>query len=1576
MKSKSKFSRVHDRYGMIESLESRIAPAAFTPGFLPTSSSAYKSVTAGGSLLLKAGQVLTTGSGQGGIYLMYVEQGQVLVHTTDLNQNGQLDFNEITGLSVGNGARIVSFVDIHGDIVTDLNPDGTITDSDNNLANGRDGRVLLDSNIAGITLRSLAATDFAGTTASTPAELVNQHLALTSYSIYGNIYAGGGVGLANDTTSGVQIDNSGAALQAAKYSGALGVDFYQATQAQIGSIYAGTAASGQNFSFGSSGSPTDLHNTLLSFVPAPGEAGASIYNVSANAGTTFNVGTIEAGNGGFNAPGGNVTNIVLDGSNSGVYKIIAGNAGNGTTGHNGGSIVNFSEVGATLSEVVLQSGNGGAGLTGTGGDAGAINLNPAAPIALNAHVLLNYGSGGDGYNKGGAGGGTTTGTFTTPTGQVTEAINLVATYHPIGSIGSTKSIDFNGDGFSDMVYSTINPNQIVVALGGQNTSQQFNFDSAKYIYLNSPAQVDSIVVGDFTGNGHPDIAVASSTGNVAGIEVFLSKYDAKGNFIGFSDPIYTQLPALTDYGFYNTTVPITKLVAGDFNGDGVVDLAVLARETVAGSNDVHSVLIFLNGVTDATHPGGTGYFYADFSNLNQPFIDFGDQFNPTQSIFKATALQKFVPGNGRDVIIEADAGANGFNVLKMVATNLNGFGTTPEITGGAGFGKVDTDRDVGPKHINDVNFDVQDLAIIQDPVASLQNNADIIAVSVAPQGFLTMFQGNGVGGFAIQTVAGGDQAGFHYGDNKTAPKAIVTVPDAVTGYYSDVAILDYRLNGADEIYTFIPLVVTNPVSGAVVSELTAATIGQEFGVLSPDARSGNIAFDTYDPYPVTNPNVAGSGPLEFGFITADPLSAYPNYQGFEVTQAIGPNNPFGVGDTLNPFKVAGFFFNAGSGGNSQSGAGGAGGSFGQTLEATAAANGGTITGTGSLSVVLPDDLTFEGTARFIAGNGGNGFSGGGAGGSLTGISLTYATGTATLDGTGLLFAGNGGQSLTGVGGRGGSLSELYITSGELFVAGNGGIGITGGSGGSLVGNTQQGLVSALTNDVNPDIILKGGDGATGINNGGNGGSIDSFVNLINPFVGAVGGFLNYTAGSGGNAVAGQGGTGGSVINSSPNSQDNNLAGDIYLQGGAGGSGLHGGSGGGVITFAELSTIKDIPTSSAILGGAGGNSTLGTAGAGGDVSNIQVNAAGVGSLYTFDFSHPNLLFNDSQAVTSNFAVTYNRIVAGEGGTSLGGTGGAGGSVNTIQTASASADSQYVVVAGAGGAGLNAGGAGGSVTSANVDAGSATGKVLIVAGDGGASNSAAPLDPTDPSQIAQAIGGVNGPGGNGGSITGFTQDLSTNTHVDLIAGNGGATLNHGVAAGNATVDNSGHGGSITNVSVTGSIGNVDSGVAIKSYNDILNGQTMQDFVNTYILGNPAAPLNDTVGNVGLVAGAAGRTLGDAPSNNGISGYVTNVHAANIMSMIAGNVDQVDLIQSITNYGVTINGGILGAEKDVYFNPQAGFDQYNVGGTPLTVGPLNYISPAGTYSNSPLPGGGELVDGAIVAKNARQPLSPRDF
>ena len=209
-------------------------------------------------LLLKAGQVLTTGIGaRSGAYLLFVEQGEALIFTSDFNNNKIVDFNEITGIAAGAGLRLISFVDINGDIVTNLDTDRTLTDSNNSTIGDDpflkgDGRLLRNVSIEKIELRSVAITDLTDQNQDGKVDEVDAtlRLALSSYSIHGNIFAGAGFGKTGDLNSGLIIDDAGKALQQAEFVFPFrGTNLYIPSKPTIGAIKIGTAASGEYFSF-------------------------------------------------------------------------------------------------------------------------------------------------------------------------------------------------------------------------------------------------------------------------------------------------------------------------------------------------------------------------------------------------------------------------------------------------------------------------------------------------------------------------------------------------------------------------------------------------------------------------------------------------------------------------------------------------------------------------------------------------------------------------------------------------------------------------------------------------------------------------------------------------------------------------------------------------------------------------------------------------------------------------------------------------------------------------------------------------------------------------------------------------------------------------------------------------------------------------------------------------------------------------------------------------------------------------------------------------------------------------------
>lgn len=699
---------------LVEALEPRIAPAALIDAAVPNSITA---VTVGTPQLLianQAGQPSTLStSNVGGAYLLHVDAGAALVFTTDANGNGQFEFNEITGVALSAGARITLFTDVHGDIATNLDATGSgsfqLTDSDNNAANGRDGLRLLPGSVPNITLRSVTNADL---NPSVPGETALNRIALSGYSIFGNIYVGGDLGVPGGgggspgAVNGLVIDTTGAALQVAKFTGAVGVQYFPGltTPPSVGAVKTGTATSFQHLSFGNSFGAADITGELTAFTQAPNTHGGDIFGVRSPNNAPFSVNVIAAGDGGTGVGaqgghGGNVSGVTFNGERGG-YQVLAGNGGAGVSGGVGGSISAFSDLGSVTSLALLHSGDGGRGTLGAGGVAGTVNLGTVATVA-NLRVIL--GDGGDGLTLGGDGASQPQATVTPPESDVSLGIKVLSTTRdsftfidaPTGlptatpqpgdrlatvldpttgqrvavrayDIGATRSVDFDGDGFSDALYTSSTPDQLVLVFGKDPAAVRVNpndapaqlnqrfgpgtaIDPSKTIFLDAPANPQGVVIADFNADGRPDVAVAGGdAGNFGGVRVYLNQIGDPvhnpinapaftGSPLGdhpFSDALHSNIPTLggiagADRNYVQSPVAIRNLVAGDFNGDGVLDLAYLGvyRTVTTAGISSQAVTAVLFGDTDSNraygnthvtdqgtsygHTFGNGYFYAN-----------------------------------------------------------------------------------------------------------------------------------------------------------------------------------------------------------------------------------------------------------------------------------------------------------------------------------------------------------------------------------------------------------------------------------------------------------------------------------------------------------------------------------------------------------------------------------------------------------------------------------------------------------------------------------------------------------------------------------------------------------------------------------------------------------------------------------------------------------------------------------------------------------------------------------------------------------------------------------------------------
>lgn len=1585
----------------LEILEQRIAPAGII------NEAGFKQASAGANLL-HAGEGLTTGNGAGsGQYLLYLESGSAMVFITDLNNNSVVDPNEITGIAAGDGMSLISFVNIHGDIVTNLTAGDELSDSDRNPANnppdiGGDGRVLLNTRIEKIELRSLTASDIALTAATdldsdgtVDLEYLNNRLALSSYSIFGNILAGKGFG---STTGGLIIDDSGASQQAQVFNGVSTVDLYIDSVPSVGSVLTGTAAGGKYFSFGISRN-TDFTGYMVDFLPPTGQVGGDIIGIKAASSTTaFNINTIESGTGGIGARGGNISGVILNGDGGG-YRVIAGDGGRGPTGGAGGSITDIADLGSVTGYVLLKSGSGGVGSTGSGGSAGNVTL---STMNIAAGLNIELGNGGNGFTSGGNGSSIIKGVITTPEGGVPFGLNVTGTKHNPGAIGSSAMIDFNADGYGDYVYTTSAPDQIVVVLGNPANLEAGVLGGGEKVYLHGPSNVTAVTVGDFNDDGFDDIAVASNDeGNAGGITVYLNERNStKTEFVGFELGRYSPLPTLnktevSTFLLARSANSIYSIAAGDFDGDGHTDIAAVA--TYEDTVILASTQVLLVLKNDVEGGKATGRFYADFGTKGS-----GNPLFPYA--FPNTDL---IDDNTGNVIVKASVAKIGDPIDTMYVARTTGSGTPARSlytfqlqpnfliqTGTFALGRVDTNRNLPQGNNNNIGLTdafSKDFAILDFGTTANggipgapDGVADLAVLIGSPAGFVVTLIGNpvlptsGLAPAASNPNADGQNSGIFFGapangngglDVGTALQQIRATDADNDGAVDEVVVLNYSGN---QVYSATSVTITGPDVNNGLGQLES-DLGS--GVFTRD--NSVIGFDAYHP----NPNGAFPG---WASLIAEPSTDPLDFHQILETGVGFLQSDFNF-DTITFLTANTINITAGNGGSALVGRGGTGGSIGGGLN--------------SLSITLPENPAFDGSLAFTGGDGGNGFSTGGNGGKVSGLNVRYTPTTTVLYADVSLFGGDGGFGVAGAGGSGGTLSGNSIVSGILFVAGNGGRGSTGGAGGSVIGNGVKNLYDTADSFVE----VHAGFGGAGVKRGGDGGSVTNFRGQFIDLIGVAGGQLYYTAGDGGNAAAGPGGRGGSITNSSPLDGVNAMAGEIYLQGGDGGYGTVGGAGGSITNFKNNPSIGNNPTIVSIIGGNGGAGTSGNGGLGGSITDVKT---------------PSVSKLDPVFGLSGYA--FDRIIAGSGGASAGATGGAGGSIT--RTSVSTSDGSIAFIAGAGGRGLSAGGAGGSVVGSSTTIGQdSLAKVLVIAGTGGDAYAflTNPLD--NPATNPQKpYGGKVGKGGAGGSITGFTQDISVQAKVDLIAGNGGSTVNYGTITSASFV---GKGGSISNVKIAGNIGSghaenmtdaaivgglpapnltelgLRANVPIKSYTDLdgngVDDITVDELIQSRYRFEPTdlfAPftLDDTLGNVGIVVGSAGRIklaetspgiYTSQPAKDGVNGSLSNVTARNLLSAVAGSVNQIAAIQSITGLkigagtGANFTPGVVGSDKDPTRNPfvQPPNPLAVLDPTPGSI--FDYLDVNG-QGNLEAQLDGRLIDGAVVARTISGFIDGRVF
>lgn len=1193
----------------IEPLEPRIAPAILVNG---------------GNLLGGAGNPSTgeTSTGQNTLTLVKVLSGQALVFYND---------GVITGISVGNHTKLDITGPVNGDIVTNLGPNGRLTDSDNDPSNGEDGGILLPIGIKGITTHDLNTL---------PGNI-------------GRIIAGGAI---------KDINVSG----------------------QIDGIYAGDGIFRDNPTATVTTLNVDTNTVLPGFqntftfhqnTTTP-NGNAGIKNVTINTAAQLE---IFAGSGvdtGSGTPisGGNIVNVTIaktlsaQGSRPVVF-LHAGDGGNGAdAGGAGGSITSFNDQGS-IAYVKLQTGNGGDAANGTGGNAG--NLATSTIVSSSSRYDIVMGDGGSGQ-LGGKGGSIQTVSFTN---NIEGNKTLIATG------------DLNGDGFTDVIEVNTLTGEALVSLGAKPTPLNPALPSFNVATQSVPqadgtvtqtdflpaegANPTSLVLADFNGDGHLDFAVSYAATDTVGV------------FTNHGDGTFSA--AQLTFGFSPT-----RIVAGDFLATGHTDLAIVSSDTGnASALTGASTQVYID------HNDGQGNFTlvsSPVAVINDTVTDAAGALAYTKMV---DANQNPVPGTvmGVDLYVGLKSGNIAPILFRggvaTIGTTINAFtGDGVPVDNvdayasiyGTGSQVLAFSKDINATRIaagnTTLSTQAQATIFAVDGDAVVSGSHDFEPAGATRARFLA-------GTTLVGTVAPGAVSIWNYASSADGTNAYTVVGTVgSTGGLRDVdatlnnglfqiaasGAADNRffftngspggaagLNPFETVQTvFEPRKISFTSGSGGNGDSLAGGAGGTIKDLNYTQTLGDAILQAGGSYVVdlttghggdSNGGVGGKG----GDVHKGSLSLEPGYLTFSddtdtavfSTGAGGRGTTGGNGGGIKKITETSVFKETqgtgtilgsvalrlltGNGGVGTTDAGGKGGSI--LLAGQSAISGVTFVDSDAVN-------STEAGLLVKAGDGGAGVTAGGAGGSLTNVgsqNAPIAGGVLNHNelASALLMAGAGGAASAGQGGSGGAITASnvvvaeaslpiyvddklqnplpFVVAGNIFpvkdgwvrvVSGDGGVGKggTGGAGGTITkstigSSTGDPTIDQSTGNVVPGthtnygVIIQGGAGGAGDQGGGAGGGIDN-LNISSPsnplLYAAV-----IASGHGGDALSnGVGGAGGNITTIKQVKDVNSTINAI--QAGDGGRGANNAGGvGGSITGVNSVGFLGLPStvSSAVTLGA-------------------------------------------------------------------------------------------------------------------------------------------------------------------------------------------------------------------------------------------------------------------------------------------------------------------------------------------------------------------------------------------------------
>ncbi len=369
---------------------------------------------------------------------------------------------------------------------------------------------------------------------------------------------------------------------------------------------------------------------------------------------------------------------------------------------------------------------------------------------------------------------------------------------------SVATGDFNRDGIPDLVVANSSDNNVVVLLG----DGVGGFAPAPGSPFTVGSEPESIAVGDFNGDGIPDLAVANS--GSGSVTVLFG--NGSGAFTPAAGTPVTILPNLQ------------FLTVGDFNGDGIQDLVAVSSigssvavmlgngsggftmaagspiEVVVGPTAVAVGDFNGDGVQDLAVTSGFNGVAVFLGNGSGAFTKVaGSPFAVGPSAFpEAIAVGDFNGDGFQDIVTDNFVGSTSSSISVLLGNGSGGF------TVASGIPYAALSSSAGGLVIGDFNGDgIQDLA-------TTDRNSNVM-----------IMLGNGRGGFAGATggpfAVGTNPMGMAVGDFNG--DGIEDLATANSGSNNVTVLLGAVVGSAPQAITFGPL--SNVTYGSAPTTISA-----------------------------------------------------------------------------------------------------------------------------------------------------------------------------------------------------------------------------------------------------------------------------------------------------------------------------------------------------------------------------------------------------------------------------------------------------------------------------------------------------------------------------------------------------------------------------------------------------------------------------------------------------------------------------------------------------------------------------------------------------------------------------------